>query len=269
MGTRTDDAAERRRSEEERETLHRNEDLLGKVAGLAARLEDALSEVREKERRLEESEERFRITFEKAAVGMAHVAPNGRWLRINARLCQIVGYEKEELMGLTFQDITHPDDLDTDLCYVEKMLEGRLKTYSMEKRYLKKDGSRVWICLSVTLVRSASSMPEYFISVVDDVTERKIAELVPEPLTETETKVLRLIAEGRTNKRIAEKLAYSAASIKLNVQRILAKLGARGRKEAARRAIEIGLLTPPPPARKKRQKASGSDKGKGETASVS
>ena len=125
---------------------------------------------------LRESEERFRATFEQVAVGIAHVAPDGRWLRVNRKLCDIVGYTHEELLHKTFQDITHPDDLEADLVSVRKMLAGELSTYSMEKRYFRKDGSIVWVNLTVSLVHDASGAPDYFISVVEDISERKHAE---------------------------------------------------------------------------------------------
>jgi len=125
---------------------------------------------------LRESEERFRGTFEQAAVGIAHVGPDGRWLRMNARLCDIVGYTESELLARTFQDITHPDDLDADLEYVRQMLDGSIHTYSMEKRYIRKNGSQVWINLTVSLVREPSGRPKYFISVVQDIEARKRAQ---------------------------------------------------------------------------------------------
>lgn len=225
--------------------LCRNENLSRQVEELNARLDAALAELEEKERRLREGDELFRITFEKAAVGMAHVAPDGRWLRVNEKLCEVVGYGCEELLGLTFEDITHPADLEADLRYVRRMLKGDIRTYSMEKRYVKKDGSRVWICLSVSLVRDPSGEPSHFISVVEDITERKLSELVPDPLTEREMEVLGLIVEGRTNWQIASELNYSEATVKLHVGRILAKLGVDKRTRAAERAVEIGLLPPP------------------------
>lgn len=135
-----------------------------------------ISERLRAEEDLRRSEERFRATFEQAAVGMAIVAPNGCWLRVNDRLCGIVGYGREELMGLTFQDITHPEDLDADLGHVRSLLAGETHTYSMEKRYLRKDGPVVWIELTVSLVREASGEPEYFIAVIEDITDRKLAE---------------------------------------------------------------------------------------------
>src|SRR3972149_260072 len=125
---------------------------------------------------LAESEARFRATFEQAAVGLAHVAPDGRWLRANQKLCEIVGYSPEELLQRTFQDITHPDDLDTDLGQVQQVLSGQIPTYSREKRYLHRDGAIVWVNLTVSLLRRQDQSPDYFVSVVEDITARKLAE---------------------------------------------------------------------------------------------
>lgn len=125
---------------------------------------------------LRESNERFRATFEQAAVGIAHVGSDGRWLRVNQRLCDIVGYSRSEMLALTFQDITHPDDLDADLDSVRRLVAGEISTYSREKRYLRKDRAIIWINLTVAVVRSASGVPEYFISVIEDCSDRKRAE---------------------------------------------------------------------------------------------
>jgi PAS domain S-box-containing protein len=125
---------------------------------------------------LRESEERFRGAFEFAAIGMALVAPDGRWIRVNRALCGIVGYTAEELLATTFQVITHPDDLDTDLDYMRQMLDGSRSHYDMEKRYFHKDGHIVWILLSVSLVRNGSGQPMYFVSQIQDITTRKNAE---------------------------------------------------------------------------------------------
>jgi PAS domain S-box-containing protein len=132
-----------------------------------------INERKQAEEALRESETRFRATFEQAAVGLAHVRPDGRWLRVNQKLCEIVGYPQEELFERTFQDITHPDDLDTDLEKMRQILAGQIQTYSLEKRYLRQDRSIVWITLTVSLVRQSSGEPDYFISVVQDITQRK------------------------------------------------------------------------------------------------
>lgn len=129
------------------------------------------------EEALRASEERFCATFNQAAVGMAHVSKDGKWLNVNQKLCDIVGYTKEELLTMTFQDITYPDDLDIDLEYVRKILAQEIQTYSMEKRYIRKDSSLVWINLTGSLVRSCTGEPDYFIAVVEDISQRKQAEL--------------------------------------------------------------------------------------------
>ena len=126
---------------------------------------------------LEDNEIRFRSTFEQAAVGLAHVDPEGHFLRINQRFCDIVGYGKAEMLGMTFQDITHPDDIPLDMVYIRQMLSGEISTYSMEKRYIHKDGHLVWINLTASLKHKADGMVEYAIAVVEDITERKRAEM--------------------------------------------------------------------------------------------
>jgi two-component system CheB/CheR fusion protein len=123
-----------------------------------------------------DSEGRFRATFEQAAVGMALVGLDGRWLRVNRKLCALVGYAHDEMMRLTFQDVTHPDDLAADLAYVRRLLAGEFETYSLEKRYVRKDRALVWVNLTVSLARTSRGQPDYFISVVEDISLRKQAE---------------------------------------------------------------------------------------------
>lgn len=130
------------------------------------------------EERLRESEDRFRATFEQAAVGIAHVTPDGRWLRVNQRLCDILGHSRQELLTLTFQEITHPDDVENDLVQVEQLLNGAIHRYSVEKRYRHRGGNFLWANLTVSLVRGPAGEPEYFLSVIEDITARKQAEAV-------------------------------------------------------------------------------------------
>ncbi len=118
---------------------------------------------------MRQSEERFRGAFDYAAIGMALVARDGRWLKVNRSLCEIVGYSEEEMLGLTFQDITHPDDLDADLAHVRDMLNGASRYYHMEKRYFRKDGQVVWIQLSVSMVHDAAGQPLHFIAQIQDI----------------------------------------------------------------------------------------------------
>jgi two-component system NtrC family sensor kinase len=153
----------------------------GKLGRLAPAIErsrrqhEARLARRRAERALLESEEGYRAMFEQAAVGIARVAPGGRWLEVNQRLCDIVGYSQAELLERTFQDITHPDDLDADLELVQKVLSGELRTYTLEKRYIRKDGTLIWIDLTVSLVQGDAG-PKYFVSVVQDISARKAAQ---------------------------------------------------------------------------------------------
>jgi PAS domain S-box-containing protein len=125
------------------------------------------------ERSLRDSERRFRATFEQAAVGIAHVGIDGRWLRVNQALCHILGYPREELSGLTFQEITHPDDLDADLTLADQLARGEVERYTLEKRYVRGDGSHVWAALTGSVVRTTEGAPDYFIAVVEDISQRK------------------------------------------------------------------------------------------------
>lgn len=113
--------------------------------------------------------------FEQAAIGIAHVALDGRWLRVNDRLCEIVGYPRAELLRRTMQDVTHPDDLDGDLAQARALKAGGLTHYSREKRYLRPDGRAVWVNLTVSLVRDDLHGARHFISIVEDITERRLA----------------------------------------------------------------------------------------------
>jgi PAS domain S-box-containing protein len=122
------------------------------------------------------SDSLFQSAFEFAAIGMALVSPEGKWLRVNRAICEITGYTEAELLARTFQDITHPEDLEADLENVRKMLAGEIKTYQMEKRYFHKNGSIVWILLSVSLVRTKSGEPLFFIGQIQDITRQKASE---------------------------------------------------------------------------------------------
>jgi PAS domain S-box-containing protein len=128
----------------------------------------------EAEQALLESEVRFRGTFENAAVGISHVDITGKWLRVNQRLCEILGYSEEELLsGMHFQDITYPDDLAADLESLERLVRGEIQEYQMEKRYYHKAGHIVWGQLTVALQRDERGEPLYCITVTEDITKRK------------------------------------------------------------------------------------------------
>ena len=125
------------------------------------------------EQALRESEELYRSTFDLAAMGVAHVSPDGRWLRVNKKLCEIVGYSEEELLRMRFQEITHPEDLPADLAETDKVITGAISTFSMEKRYIRKDGSPVWVHLTVSGARDAGGQLKHFISIVEDISTRR------------------------------------------------------------------------------------------------
>ncbi len=124
---------------------------------------------------LTESEARFRAIFEQAAVGIANVGLDGRWIRVNRRLCEILGYSEEEIVGRTFQAVSHPDDVEAGRAFVGQLLAGELASYSIEKRYVRRDGRLVWAQLTVALARNSEGQPEHFISVVEDISERHAA----------------------------------------------------------------------------------------------
>ncbi len=159
------------------------EQLVSSITGL----EKEVTERKKIEGSLRDSEERFRATFEQAAVGIAQVGIDGRWLRFNQKFCDIVGYPPEELGELTFQEITHPDDLETDMEYVQQLMAGQNKTCSLEKRYICKDGSSVWVNVTGSLVRGPAGEPKYFIAIIEDIDQRKQAQkAVQKALAETE-----------------------------------------------------------------------------------
>jgi diguanylate cyclase (GGDEF)-like protein/PAS domain S-box-containing protein len=120
-----------------------------------------------------EAEEPFRLAFEHAPIGIALVSPEGAFMRVNHALSDLLGYSEAELVTKTFQELTHPEDLDSDLEFVAQVLSGALRSYEMEKRYFHRDGHIVWALLSVSLVREPDGTPVHFISQIQDISERK------------------------------------------------------------------------------------------------
>jgi len=143
-------------------------------------LSDSLARERETRERaeraneeLQESEQRFRRTIDEAPIGMALVALDGRFTRVNRVLCEIVGYTASELTGLTFHAITHPEDVDADLSLVAQLARGEIERYQLGKRYLRKDGSVVDIMLHGSAVRDRDGAPLYYVAQIEDVTQNK------------------------------------------------------------------------------------------------
>jgi PAS domain S-box-containing protein len=137
---------------------------------------ESITEQVEARRALADSEARFRATFESAPVGLAHVAPDGRWLRVNEAMCRILGYRADELTTKSFQDTTHPDDLAASVARVEQIRHRKFDRYDADKRYLRKDGAIVWGRLTVSCIRKSDGSIDYFVTVVEDITARKQAE---------------------------------------------------------------------------------------------
>jgi diguanylate cyclase (GGDEF)-like protein/PAS domain S-box-containing protein len=145
---------------------------------------------------LRASEQRFRVTFNQAAVGLAHVAVNGRFLLVNRKLCDILGYSEDELLQKTVWEISHPEDRDATTPARSQLLAGKIDTFSLEKRYLRKDGGTVWVNLTVSQLRDERGTPLYDVSAFEDITQRRS---VQEALSSSEARhraVVEIAAEG-------------------------------------------------------------------------
>ena len=166
----------------------------------------------------------FQSTFTYSSIGMALVGTKGEWLDVNESLCEIIGYTKADLMSMTFQDITHPDDLEADLALVGQVLASEIKHYEMEKRYFHKNGRIVWVLLTVSLVRNADQSPRFFISQIQDISEKKAFELelmhsraeLKSVLANTQTVIARVNRECRhlyVNAAIENELGRPASAV--------------------------------------------------------
>ena len=144
----------------------------GRIIGLCGISTD-ITQQKQKEAELQESVERFRAVFDAAAIGMALVALDGRFMQVNDALCQIVGYDSEALTRLTYQDITHPDDLKADQMLVQELIDGKRDHYHLEKRYIHRDGHSIWILLSGAKVTDAAGRLLYFIAQIQDISRQK------------------------------------------------------------------------------------------------
>lgn len=136
-----------------------------------------ITDRKQTEAALRDSEERFRSAFDFSSIGMALVGLDGHWLKVNSATCEIVGYSKEELRSLTFQDITHPDDLESNSAHIKQLLAGEIRSFQGEKRCFHKQGQVIWILLSISLLRNSQHEPLYFITQIQNITHRKQAEV--------------------------------------------------------------------------------------------
>ncbi|HET9492863.1 MAG TPA: PAS domain S-box protein [Chloroflexia bacterium] len=170
-----------------------------------------VTERKQAEEALRESEERFRRAFDDASIGMAQVGLDGRWLKVNRSLCEILGYSEVELLATDFQSLTHPDDLEADLDQVRAMVAGEIRTYQMEKRYFHRQGHVVWVLLSVSMVRDGAGRPMYFLSQVQDITGRKRAEDAQRLLVDAGTVLAPSIDYRTTLENVARLVVRSLA----------------------------------------------------------
>ncbi|MCC5610711.1 PAS domain S-box protein [Nostoc sp. CHAB 5834] len=159
---------------------------MGEKIGIGIILADVTA-AKETEVALRESEERFRAMFNQAAVGITLVALDGQFLQVNPALCEITGYSHEELIQLNFQEITHPDDVEIDWENARQVLAKEISGYSLEKRYIRKDGSIVWVNLTSSVVWDDKGQPKYALGIVEDISERKRVEATQNFLVEAST----------------------------------------------------------------------------------
>lgn len=131
----------------------------------------------ERDARLRRLKKQFQATFEQVAVGIIHLATDGRFLRVNSRFCDLVGYSADELLASRIQDITHPDDREATRTQGEALLQGSVPHYSLEKRYIAKDGRTIWVNVTRSLARDSSGQPDYFVAVIEEISARRSAVL--------------------------------------------------------------------------------------------
>ena len=159
-----------------------------------------------------ESETRFRGAFEYAAIGMALVALDGRWIKVNKELCSMLGYKEEEMLSINFKDITHPDDLGKDIELLQKALKGEIDFYRIEKRYIHKSRAIVWVNLNVSLIRGIDGQPLYFVRQIENITERVESQMKFRSLVEKSTVGVYILKNGNfvyVNPRVSQESGYS------------------------------------------------------------
>jgi diguanylate cyclase (GGDEF)-like protein/PAS domain S-box-containing protein len=147
-------------------------DSAGKIVGAAIILQD-ITALKQAQAAVKESEERFRATFDQAAVGIAHFDLEHRYVKINRRYSEIVGYAPEELLGKEPGFLNHPDDVGMGTKQRGQLFSGAIDHYSQDKRYIRKDGKAIWVRRTESLARDAAGAPQYYIRVIEDITERK------------------------------------------------------------------------------------------------
>jgi PAS domain S-box-containing protein len=185
--------------------------------------------------------ELFENAFEYAAIGKALVGLDGKFLNVNPTLCEMVGYSRDELLALDFQKITHPDDLDADLSLLNDLFSGKISTYRLDKRYIRKDDAIVWIQLVVSRVDNPDGSPRYFIAQIEDLTARREAEAA---LKDSEARY-RLMAENTTDMIMTAdlkgKVTFVAASSRALIGYEPSEVVGRGAADLAHPEERVGL----------------------------
>jgi len=188
------------------------------------------------EEHLKESEQYLRATFEQAGIGIAHQTVDGKWLRANQWLSNITGYSTDEILNLSFQEITHPDDLKEDMVLQNQLVEGRLDSFTREKRMIHKNGSIIWINMTVSLVRELNGNPKYFIKIYEDITRRKEAEQALKAKNEEVQMMMaqlwqtaKLATMGELAASVAHELNNPLAIISLRIESLLSSLSPESR----------------------------------------
>ena len=215
---------------------------------------EEITEKVETQRALRDSEQQFRATFFQAAVGITQTGLQGEWKLLNGRFCEIVGYAQAELFGKTFLDITHPDDRQANIVARRRLLAGEISSWSMEKRYIHKNGGTVWARLYVSLVRDQHHVPQYFISVIEDITDRIQAEKALRDSEERFRATFSQAAVGiaqtsrngkwlRVNKRYCEMLGYSEAELLMKSWHDITHPDSRDEALAGRRQLLDGEIS--------------------------
>lgn len=175
-----------------------------------------ITERKKAEESLIRSEARFRGAFENASIGVALVSLKGEWLQVNRALCEMLGYNEAELLLLTFQLITHPDDIASDVEFLSQMLRGETEYYKIEKRYIHKDGSTIWINLNVSLIRETNKQPAYFLSIIENITEKVESQFKFQNLVENFIVGVYIHQHGEivyVNPRLLEESGYGEAEL--------------------------------------------------------
>ena len=194
-------------------------------------LHDITGRKQAEETRLRESDDRFRGTLEQAAVGIAHTTMEGHIQQVNQKFCDIVGYTRDELLQMRFQDFSFPDDLGGNMRYRQQLLAGEISTFSIEKRYVRKDMSLVWVNLTGSLLRDADGTPIYYIGVIEDITERRQADmelnqsrkLLRELVTQNEA--LREDERKRISRELHDELGQILTALRMNVALLRIEFG--------------------------------------------